>query len=96
MTDKLNLTLLLEYIPPSSLDYLDWVSVGMALKFEGYPFDVWDSWSQSDSRYNAREMESKWDSLGHNGATPVTGAFITMKAKENGWSSNSYKGNDGN
>nr|DAO26373.1 MAG TPA: Regulatory protein repA [Caudoviricetes sp.] len=64
----------------------------MALKFEGYTFDVWDSWSQPDSRYNAREMESKWDSLGRNSAAPVTGAFITMKAKENGWQPHSYSG----
>ncbi|UMU18459.1 AAA family ATPase [Lactococcus lactis] len=92
MEEKFDLVPLLEYISPSSLDYLDWVSVGMALKFEGYPFDVWDSWSQPDSRYNAREMESKWDSLGRNSAAPVTGAFITMKAKENGWQPHSYSG----
>lgn len=92
MEEKFDLVPLLEYISPSSLDYLDWVSVGMALKFEGYTFDVWDSWSQPDSRYNAREMESKWDSLGRNSAAPVTGAFITMKAKENGWQPHSYSG----
>ena len=96
MNEQFDLIPLLEYISPASLDYLEWVSIGMALKYEGYTFDVWDSWSQSDHRYNPKEMESKWDSLGRNGATPVTGAFITMKAKENGWSSSSYKGNDGN
>ena len=65
MDDKFDLIPLLEYIPPTQLDYLDWVSVGMALKQEGYGFDVWDTWSQQDSRYNPREMESKWESLGH-------------------------------
>ncbi|WP_195362712.1 AAA family ATPase [Lactococcus lactis] len=92
MEEKFDLVPLLEFISPSALDYNDWISVGMALKHEGYGIDVWDSWSQSDSRYNAREMESKWDSLGRNSAAPVTGAFITMKAKENGWQPHSYSG----
>ncbi|RXS50656.1 AAA family ATPase [Lactococcus lactis] len=92
MEEKFDLVPLLEFISPSALDYNDWISIGMALKYEGYGIDVWDSWSQPDSRYNAREMESKWDSLGHNGAKPVTGAFITMKAKENGWQPHSYSG----
>lgn len=92
MEEKFDLVPLLEFISPSALDYNDWISVGMALKHEGYGIDVWDSWSQSDSRYNAREMESKWDSLGRNSAAPVTGAFITMKAKENGWKPHSYSG----
>ena len=63
MEEKFDLVPLLEYISPSSLDYLDWVSVGMALKFEGYTFDVWDSWSQPDSRYNAREMAVSYTHL---------------------------------
>lgn len=92
MEEKFDLVPLLEFISPSALDYNDWISVGMALKHEGYGIDIWDSWSQSDSRYNAREMESKWDSLGRNSAAPVTGAFITMKAKENGWQPHSYSG----
>lgn len=92
MEEKFDLVPLLEFISPSALDYNDWISVGMALKHEGYGIDIWDSWSQPDSRYNAREMESKWDSLGRNSAAPVTGAFITMKAKENGWQPHSYSG----
>lgn len=92
MEEKFDLVPLLDFISPSALDYNDWISVGMALKHEGYGIDIWDSWSQSDSRYNAREMESKWDSLGRNSAAPVTGAFITMKAKENGWQPHSYSG----
>lgn len=96
MEEKFDLIPLLEYIPPKELNYLEWVSVGMALKQEGYGFDMWDTWSQQDSRYNPREMESKWQSLGHSNDSPVTGAFITMKAKENGWTSSAYNGSDGN
>lgn len=96
MEEKFDLIPLLEFIPPASLDYTEWVSVGMALKHEGYGFETWDFWSQADSRYNPNEMETKWNSLGHNGGTPVTGAFITMKAKEGGWQPRQYKGDDGN
>ena len=42
---------LLDHIPVSSLDYTEWITVGMALKHEGYSVDVWDSWSRADSRY---------------------------------------------
>ncbi|MBL3715596.1 AAA family ATPase [Lactococcus garvieae] len=97
MNEKFDLIPLLDFIPPATLDYIEWVSVGIALKYEGYSFEVWDSWSQSDSRYNANEMEAKWNSLGHNEGTPVTGAFITMKAKEGGWKPRqAYTGDDGN
>ena len=96
MEEKFDLIPLLDFIPPSSLDYTEWVSVGMALKHEGYGFETWDLWSQPDSRYNPNEMESKWASLGNNDGTPVTGAFITMKAKEGGWQPRQYKGDDGN
>lgn len=97
MDEKFDLIPLLDFIPPTSLDYTEWVSVGMALKHEGYGFEVWDNWSQADSRYNPQEMEMKWESLGHNEGTPVTGAFITMKAKEGGWQPRQvYQGDDGN
>ncbi|WP_283600082.1 PriCT-2 domain-containing protein, partial [Ligilactobacillus salivarius] len=46
---KLNLLELLDYIDPSMLNYQEWVNVGMALKYEGYSVNDWDSWSQRDS-----------------------------------------------
>ncbi|WP_285141444.1 AAA family ATPase [Lactococcus petauri] len=92
MEEKFDLIPLLEFIPPSSLNYSEWTSIGMALKHEGYGFDIWDSWSQADSRYNAHEMEDKWNSFGHNSGDLVTGAFVTLKAKEGGWQSHQYKG----
>jgi RecA-family ATPase len=55
----------------------------MALKQEGYPCDVWDSWSRPDSRYHSGECAKKWESF--NGASnPVTGATIVHLAKERG------------
>ena len=50
MEQKLDLIGLLEYIDPGTLDYQDWVNVGMALKQEGYTAVDWDAWSKRDSR----------------------------------------------
>ena len=79
----MELTECLKYIDPASLDYQTWVNVGMALKHEGFPCDVWDEWSRPDSRYHSGECEKKWESF--NGASnPVTGATIIQLAKERG------------
>lgn len=47
-----NLLKILENIDPSRLDYSEWVSVGMALKDEGFTVQDWDNWSKSDVRYH--------------------------------------------
>ncbi len=79
----INLSECLKYISPADLDYQTWVNVGMALKQEGYPCDVWDSWSRPDSRYHSGECAKKWESFGGN-PNPVTGATIVQLAKERG------------
>ena len=81
--DNIDLNECLKYISPAELDYQTWVNVGMALKQEGYPCSVWDSWSRADSRYHAGECEKKWDSFNGN-SKPVTGATIVQLAKERG------------
>lgn len=53
---------MLSYIPPDC-PYDEWVRVGMGLKKEGAPFELWDEWSSHGSKYNPREMRSKWDSF---------------------------------
>lgn len=74
---------ILKKIDPSTLDYQEWINVGMALKHEGFTAADWDSWSQSDSRYHAGECEQKWQ--GFNGsAEPVTGGTIIQLAKDRG------------
>lgn len=50
---------ILSYIPAGELGYNDWVSVGMALKNEGYAFELWDDWSIDDE--HAHERRGKWD-----------------------------------
>ena len=74
---------ILKKIDPSTLDYQEWINVGMALKYEGYTPADWDSWSQADSRYHAGECEQKW--RGFNGsAEPVTAGTIIQMAKDRG------------
>lgn len=83
MEFKTDLSEALSYINPAELDYQTWLSVGMALKEEGYPVSVWDTWSRNDSRYHPGECERKWQSFGGN-SKPVTGATIIQLAKERG------------
>ena len=78
--EKFDLLQLLPYI--SSDDYEVWYQVGLALKQEGYSVQDWDEWSRSSSKYHPGECERKWDSFNGSG---VTGATITMWAKEGGW-----------
>ncbi len=73
----------LAYINPASLSYQDWVNVGMALKHEGCPCEVWDEWSRNDSRYHSGECEKKWESF-KGSENPVTAGTIVQMAKDGG------------
>jgi RecA-family ATPase len=91
--DKLDLTELLPYIDPASLDYQSWVNVGMALRQEGYDCAVWDEWSRADSRYHAGECARKWETF-RGSSSPITGGTIVQMAREGGWqpnNTNSYE-----
>lgn len=72
---------LLEYIHPDN-EYLGWVKVGMALKDYGLSFAVWDKWSQTGAKYDAKIMRSKWDSFKGSGTT--IGSLV-YQAKQSGW-----------
>lgn len=54
-------------IKPSDLTYEEWLNVGMALKDEGLPCDLWDDWSRSDTRYENGICSRKWDSFAGSG-----------------------------
>lgn len=82
---KYDIKELLQYINPSSLDYQEWINVGMALKEGGYSVEEWDTWSRTDTRYHNGECHSKWKTF-HGCNTPVTIGTIVQMAKENGWS----------
>ena len=62
MEQKTSLTEIIEYIDPGTLNYQEWVNVGMALKQEGYSVNVWDTWSRRDiGRYHQGECARKWN-----------------------------------
>ena len=76
----------LEGMDPASLEYADWVLVGMALKQEGFPCDVWDSWSRRDSRrYHEGDCERKWASFNGGSGIPVAAGSIVEIARRQGW-----------
>lgn len=77
---------ILAALPASSLDYQEWVGVGMALKAEGYGCEVWDAWSAADAaRYHAGECERKWRSFGVGGEGRVNGGTLVQMAMERGY-----------
>ena len=76
-----NYTDLLSYISPDCT-YDEWLKIGMALKAEGAPFSVWDDWSSRGSKYNAGEMESKWNSFRRD---EVTGGTLYHIACQHGF-----------
>lgn len=76
---------LLNHIPASSLEYQEWVNVGMALKHEGYPCSVWDDWSRADSRYKEGLCDKKWNTFREDASTIVTGGTIYELATRYGY-----------
>ena len=81
----------LNRIAVSELSRAEWIAVGMALKEEGFPVEVWDEWSRNDSRYHAGECGRLWKGF-HGSGKPVTGGTIIKMARERGWD---LKGEDG-
>lgn len=72
-------------IDPTSLEYQEWVDVGLALHESGYSWQDWDEWSARDhGRYHAGECESKWRGFG-NGTDRVTSGTIIHMAEQRGW-----------
>lgn len=82
----------LKAIPVAELSRQDWILVGMALKEEGYPCDVWDDWSKNDSRYKPRECAKLWKSFNGSG---TTGGTLVQMAKDRGWKGYMIYENDG-
>ena len=84
---------ILDKIDPSSCDYNEWLTVGMALKEEGYSASDWENWSLRDAaRYHRGECAAKWNSFNGTGS-PVTGGSIVQLAKDRGltFSSGEFK-----
>ena len=75
----------LECIPAE--DYDIWLTVGMALKHEGYDCSVWDDWSRSSKKYVDGACSRKWNSFNErNAGEPAAGGTIDHLARLYGWS----------
>lgn len=76
---------ILDCIDPSLTNNQQWVTVGMALKYEGMPFEMFDNWSANDRRpgqYQGTDYTFKrWESFRSSG---VTGATLTQMARDQG------------
>lgn len=82
----------LDAIDPGSCDYTEWVQVGMALKTEGYDWQVWDAWSARDApRYHLGECERKWATFSDKGRqNDVGGGTVVEMARKVGWEPPEY------
>lgn len=54
---------ILKFIPANKLDREKWIQVGIIMKRYGLDFAEFDKWSQDDSRYDAAECKSQWNSF---------------------------------
>lgn len=88
MDTEIDYKRIIDCIPPSATNRQQWVQVGMALKHEGQPFELFDAWSAGDARqgqYRGSEYTYKvWESFRESGAGVVTGATLTQLARDLG------------
>jgi RecA-family ATPase len=75
---------IIQHIDPTGLGYSEWLSVGLALKHEGFSASDWDEWSRADPRYRERDCFSRWDGF-RGSSTPVTAGTLVALAKAQGW-----------
>lgn len=58
---------MLEHINVVDGEYEKWLSVGMALKNEGFECSLWEQWSRSQPKFKEGECESKWNGFNRPG-----------------------------
>ena len=90
-----NTSAMLEKISPDC-DYSTWISIGAALKLEGFSFETFDAWSSHGSLYNTdrngkdqdgrKIAKSHWESFRRTGGGSVAdGRKIVQQAMGAGW-----------
>lgn len=73
----------LQHLKQTRIDsYSSWVSIGMILKHEGLPFDVYDRASMRSKYYNKKECMLKWRSFRKNVGRQLTQATLWKWLKE--------------
>lgn len=58
---------MLEHINVVDGEYEKWLSVGMALKNEGFECSLWEQWSRTQPDFKEGECESKWNGFNRTG-----------------------------
>ena len=58
---------MLDYISVVDGEYEKWLSVGMALKNEGFACSDWEQWSRTQPEFKEGECESKWQGFNRPG-----------------------------
>lgn len=58
---------MLDHISVVDGEYEKWLSVGMALKNEGFECSLWEQWSRSQPEFKEGECESKWQGFNRTG-----------------------------
>ena len=58
---------MLDHINVVDGEYEKWLSVGMALKNEGFDCSLWESWSRTQPDFKEGECESKWQGFNRTG-----------------------------
>jgi hypothetical protein len=83
----------LQHISPD-LGRADWIKVGMALRIDGYPFELWDMWSATatgktrsgEPMYPGTEAcRAKWDSFKREEGNVVRSDWVLKLAESDGW-----------
>lgn len=64
-----------------------WLAVGAALHHWGGPEarSLWDDWSASSPKFDAKGQDKAWDGFGRSGKSPRTLATVYKLAQDNGW-----------
>lgn len=63
---------MLKTFSPATLNYDEWLHIGMALKNNGNSCTDWSDWSSKDARFKIGECESKWRDFEDKGLTIAT------------------------
>lgn len=86
MLTKEQLKEIVDYIDPGCTSYQEWLSIGMAMQYEGFTWQEWDLWSSRDShRYKFGDCEKRWNGFSESKGTIVTGGTIVEIAKSQGY-----------
>ena len=67
----------LSFIPADDRNI--WVKVGMGLKADGQPYELFDEWSATGNGYNAEENLRQWESFTEEGGITISTVFSLAK-----------------